>query len=158
MPNLPRHLFSPLTLMLLLCMGGNALAERLAVEGVDQTVMLSQQDLLKLGPASVTTTTPWTDGESTYRGATLEQVLALAGINGGRVSARALNGYSVNIPVEAAVAAGALVAVSADGELMRVRDKGPFWIVFPWSQQPDLVNREVRAWAIWQLTQISQTP
>lgn len=157
MLNLHRTHLAQLTLMLLLGFCATALAETLEVRGTEKTVTLHQEDLLALGPESLVTTTPWTDGASTYRGATLEQVLAMAGIEGGRIAARALDGYSVDIPVEAAVEAGALIAVSVDGELMRVKDKGPFWIVFPWSQQPDLVNREVRAWAIWQLTQISQT-
>ena len=37
---------------------------------------------------------------------------------------------------------------------MRVRDKGPLWIVFPWSEHPELVTERIRTWAVWQLTRL----
>lgn len=127
------------------------LAETLRITGPDGTRTFTQESLLALGAEQLHTKTPWTDGDMTFEGVPLDRVLAEVGIEGGQVAAEALNGYSVDIPVAAAVDAGAFLAVHLNGAPMRVKDKGPYWIVFPWSTNPDLNNRDVRAWSIWQL-------
>lgn len=132
-----------------------AWAEPLLISGPNGEVTLSQEDILAMSDQQVVTQTPWTDGTLTFRGAPLEAVLALAGIDGGWVNARGLNNYSVNVPVDQAVAAKAFLAVHMNGELMRIKDKGPFWIVFPWDEHPELLTREIRAWSVWQLQALS---
>lgn len=114
-------------------------------------------ELLELNPAELITETPWTDDVQHFEGVYLADLLNLVGIESGLLAATALNGYSVDLPVEDALQAGAFIAVKANGEFMRVRDKGPFWIVFPWSEQSELETRTVRAWAIWQLVELSQS-
>lgn len=132
-----------------------AWAEPLLITGPDGEVSFSQEDILALSDQEVVTETPWTDGSLTFRGAPLSAVLAEAGIDQGWVNARGLNNYSVNLPVSQVLAAHAFLAVHMNGELMRIKDKGPFWIVFPWSDHPDLLTREVRAWSVWQLQALS---
>jgi len=141
-------------LFLLMWPAAHALAETLEVSGPNGTHSFTQASLLELGGDQLITQTPWTDGQLTFSGVPLKQVLAEAGIEVGQVSAEALNGYSVDIPVAAAVEAGAFVASHLDGKPMRVKDKGPYWIIFPWSSNADLDNREVRAWSIWQLKRL----
>lgn len=147
-----------LTATALVTLPALTLAENLVVEGPDKQVTLSQQALLALDHDPLTTETPWTDGELRFDGAPLAAVLALADIDSGQLVAQALNGYSVDIPVSAALDSEAFIAVRINGEIMRVKDKGPFWIVFPWSEKPGLLNREVRAWSIWQLTALKAAP
>lgn len=132
-----------------------AWAEPLLIHGPSGEVSLSQEDILAMSDQQMVTQTPWTDGTLTFRGAPLEAVLALAGIDDGWVNARGLNNYSVNVPVDQALAARAFLAVHMNGELMRIKDKGPFWIVFPWDEHPELLTREIRAWSVWQLQALS---
>lgn len=132
-----------------------AWAEPLLITGPDGEFSFSQQDILALSDQEVVTETPWTDGTLTFRGAPLAAVLAEVGIEQGWVNARGLNNYSINLPVNQVLAAHAFLAVHMNGELMRIKDKGPFWIVFPWSEHPDLLTRDVRAWSVWQLQALS---
>lgn len=154
----PRSQFRRLLLSIMtVCFSLGALADTLRVQGPTREVVLTQQEVLALGEKSLTTMTPWTEGEHTFEGASLASVLALAGIDDGRVIATGLDDYISEIPIAAAFEAGAYVAVSKDGELMQIREKGPFWIIFPWSEHPELVNREIRNWAVWHLARLKVT-
>lgn len=154
----PYSLIRPLLLLIVTaCLSLGALADTLTIQGPDREVVLTQQEVLALGEKPLTTTTPWTEGEHIFEGASLASVLALAGIEEGKVVATALDGYTFEVPLAAAFDAGAYVAVSQDGELMQVREKGPFWIIFPWSERPELVNREIRNWAVWHLARLKVT-
>ena len=63
----------------------------------------------------------------------------------------ALNDYQVEIPVSDFREAGLLIAYKRNGATMRIRDNGPLWIVFPFSQNEELLNRAYLARSIWQL-------
>ncbi|MEX2366227.1 MAG: molybdopterin-dependent oxidoreductase [Pseudohongiellaceae bacterium] len=130
-------------------------AEPLLITGPDGEFSFSQQDILAMSDQEVITETPWTDGTMTFRGASLAAVLSEVGIEQGWVNARGLNNYAVNLPIEQVFAAKAFLAVHMNGELMRIKDKGPFWIIFPWDEHPDLLTREIRSWSVWQLQALS---
>lgn len=66
----------------------------------------------------------------------------------------ALNDYSAVLPIADSVASGAMVAYRLDGKLMRIRDKGPLWIVFPYDTDSHLVTDEYLNRSIWQLKEI----
>lgn len=154
----PTHPFPALALLasLILSIAPKALAQELTLSYPEGSLTFTAAELLELSPAELRTDTPWTDEEQHFEGVLLADLLKHAGIESGQLAATALNGYSVDLPVEEAINAGAFIAVKANGEFMRVRDKGPFWIVFPWSKQSELENRTVRAWAIWQLVELAQ--
>jgi len=38
---------------------------------------------------------------------------------------------------------------------MPVRKKGPMWVVFPWSDHPEIANEVYYARSIWQLKRIA---
>lgn len=133
---------------------GQAYAYDLVVSSHTRSVRYTQAELLALETSTLETTTPWTDGIQRFEGARLETVLENADVDAEQLLASALNGYSVVISVATAIKEGAYIAVQVDGEPMRVRDKGPFWLVFPWAERPELLNREVRSWSIWQLQRL----
>ena len=41
-----------------------------------------------------------------------------------------------------------------DGEELRVRDKGPLWIVYPRDDFPELDNRLIRSRWVWQVKEL----
>jgi hypothetical protein len=47
-----------------------------------------------------------------------------------------------------------LFALQRDGRPFSVRERGPVWVVYPWSQHPELDDRLHRQRSIWQLTEI----
>jgi len=133
---------------------GQAFAYDLVVGTGANSMHYTQADLLRLDTTSLETTTPWTDGLIVFEGARLETVLEASDIDAEQLLASALNGYSVVISVATAIEEGALIAVQANGEPMRVRDKGPFWLVFPCTDRTELLNREMRSWSVWQLQRL----
>ena len=47
-----------------------------------------------------------------------------------------------------------LLAYRMNGELMRVRDKGPLWIVYPQDQFPELRSKEIQSKWVWQIKEL----
>ncbi len=127
----------------------------LTIKTANNEYKLSQDELKELTGSSLTTVTPWTDQPNVYSGISLADLLAHYQISATTAKARALNDYQVEINLHQALSAGAFIVSHVDGEPMKVRNKGPFWIIFPWSRQPDLIERKYQDWSIWQMIEIS---
>jgi hypothetical protein len=63
----------------------------------------------------------------------------------------ALNEYQQTIPISDFASYDVLLAFRMNGRPMRLRDKGPIWIVYPWSDHPELDDFLTRAKSVWQL-------
>ena len=126
----------------------------LRLENADrrEILSLSLDSMKSLGWETLETNTPWSPNLTVFGGVPLADLLAHAGIRSARVLAIALNDYQAEINVEDAVKWEAFVACEADGQPMSVREKGPCWIVFPWSQHLELNNGDVQAISVWQLS------
>ncbi len=113
------------------------------------------QDLSALHAVTFTTTTIWTEGEQTFTGVPLQELVSELGVADGTIVAHAINDYSVTIPVNEALAEGPIVAYLMNGEPMSVREKGPLWIVYPYSSSPEFQNEVIYSRSIWQLNRIT---
>lgn len=126
----------------------------LTVRSAGAAQTFSVADLEKLATVEVTTTTPWTEGPQTFRGVPATALIAATGLDGAKtVRAVALNDYAVEIPVADFAAHEVIVAIYHNGQRMRVRDKGPLWIVYP-AGASDHAAPEIRDRMIWQLKEI----
>ena len=97
------------------------------------------------------TLTPWTTQVHRYRGVLLRDLLDRVGAEGERVRATALNQYHADLPPGVAGSYPLLLATHRDGEPMRVRDKGPIWILLPLSDHPELNLKQHHEMMVWQL-------
>ena len=113
--------------------------------------------LLASGSDELRTPTPFTEGESTYSGVLLSRLLDLVGAVGTQLESRALNDYEVAIPVAEVRDYPVLLALDRDGQPLSVRERGPLWVIYPWSRYPELDDRVHRQRSIWQLTTIEVT-
>ncbi|MGX9963562.1 molybdopterin-dependent oxidoreductase [Roseomonas sp. F4] len=108
-----------------------------------------------LGTESLTTRSPWTGTEILrFTGVPLAVLLRAVGAQGDLLRATALNDYSVNVPRADADRHGAFLATRQDGVPIRIRDRGPIWLVYPWTDRPELDIAIFRDRAIWQLRHI----
>lgn len=98
----------------------------------------------------IRTTTPWTDGVTTFEGFALNDLLDAVGATGTELNAIALNDYATVIPKSDADL-GVMVAYKVNGEYISVREKGPLWVIYPFDQQPDLKTETNYGRSIWQL-------
>jgi len=110
--------------------------------------------LLALPQQEIATSTDWTDGVPAFRGPLLRDVLAAAGAQGQSLRAIALNDYSAIIPRTDAERYDIVLAMEMDGKRLRVRDKGPLWIVYPRDRHPELRDEATTARWVWQLKAI----
>jgi hypothetical protein len=125
----------------------------LQVSGAE-TLTFSLEDLDALAQITITTTTIWTEGEVTFTGPSLRDVLDAAGIEAQNLSLRALNDYAIEMPAPAVGAAYPIIATRQNGAVMSVREKGPFWIIFPYDSDAAFQNERTYSQSIWQLDRI----
>lgn len=124
----------------------------------DNIMRYDLEMLEALGLHEITTDTPWTDGPVTFRGVLARDLLADVGATGTQIEAIALNDYSVEIPVMDFDSYGVILALQKDGEYLTVRDRGPLWVIYPWSDVTDLQNELYYSRSIWQLRAIDVRP
>ena len=113
--------------------------------------LFDRQMLESLPQETVATVTPWTDGQTTFTGPLVRAVLKLVGAGGKQVEAVALNDYGVVIPTVDFEDYRVILAMLMNGKPMGVRDKGPLWVIYPWSEHPELQTDVVHGRSIWQL-------
>ena len=79
-------------------------------------------------------------------------------VGGQRLIAVALNDYRCEIPAEDARQFDVVLARLQDGEPMRVRDKGPLFIVYPYDTDARLRSDRYYARSAWQLRSLIVQP
>lgn len=120
-----------------------------AVAGGRVSFDLAALDALE--QARIVTTTPWTQGTTTFEGVTGPALLKAIGATGKTIKARALNDYTVEIPVEDFLTKGVIIATRVNGERIPVRTNGPLWVMYPFDSDPALKTKTFTYRAIWQL-------
>lgn len=119
-----------------------------------EQVDFDMDQLAALPQHSFTTHTPWDKQERQFSGPLLRDVLAAAGAHGETLLAIALNDYKVNIPVADARRYDVIIARTVDSQAMRVRDRGPLFIVYPYDTDAQLRRDLYFARSAWQLRRI----
>jgi hypothetical protein len=117
-------------------------------------VRLDRSLLLAGGTDELRTATPFTDGVSNFSGVFASRLLDRLGAGGTRLLTRALNDYAVTIPIDEVLAYPVLLACDQNGRALSVRERGPIWLIYPFSDYPELDDRVHRQRSIWQLTNI----
>ena len=124
---------------------------RIAQHNAPQTYRWSMAMLEALPQHSFTTMTPWAAQPLQFSGPLLRDVLQAVGAHGQRLVARALNDYSVQIPVQDAMAYDMVVATRMNGQPMSVRQRGPLFVVYPFDSKAELKSSTYIERSIWQL-------
>lgn len=122
-----------------------------------QDAALFDRDMLEaLEWVEVTTYTSFTEGPQVFSGPTLASLLDLLGVASGTLRATAVNDYSVEIPVADAALHGVILAMDHNGRRMRLRDKGPIWVVYPLTKA-EARKKPFDGEMIWQLVRLDVT-
>lgn len=107
--------------------------------------------LEKLPQHSFSTQTPWYPSAVSFTGPLLRDVLAAVGAKGANITAVALNDYKTEIPVDDATRHDVIIARLMNNRPMRVREKGPLFIVYPFDAKAELRSELYYNRAAWQL-------
>jgi len=107
--------------------------------------------LAALPQHTLITTSPWHHRPTRFTGPLLRDVLAGVGASGRKVNATALNNYQIEIPIEDLQKYSVVLVRLVDGQPVRIRDKGPLLIMYPFDQTSTLRTQVFYGRAIWQL-------
>ena len=110
--------------------------------------------LEKLGVVSFETTSPWYNGRTKFEGVPMNKLMEYVGAKGTNVNVIALNDYSTVIPLSDFKKYNAILALKVNGEYMRIRDKGPSFIVYPYDSLPELNNQIYYSRSAWQVSKM----
>ena len=127
---------------------------RIAQHNAPQQYRWSMAMLEALPQHSFSTLTPWAQQPLQFSGPLLRDVLQTVGAQGQQLVARALNDYSVQIPVQDALAYDMVVATRMNGQPMSVRQRGPLFVVYPFDSKTELKSPTYIERSIWQLRAI----
>jgi hypothetical protein len=118
-------------------------------------VQFDMDQLEQLPRQTVTTENPWQDGAATYEGVLLRDLAAHVGARGRVLSIAALNDYSADIDIADTQTIDVILAYKRDGQYMPVREKGPLFVIFPFSGQslPEIDKRYAQS--VWQVSRIT---
>ena len=127
----------------------------LSISSGDSTIEMVLSDLDQMPQETFATATNWTEGDVTFSGVPLSHVLKEAGVAGATLRMVALNDYAVEMPMDEIGDIYPIVATRMHSEPMKVRDKGPYWIVYPYDSDPEFQTETTYARSIWQLKSLS---
>ncbi|OSQ40948.1 hypothetical protein TMES_01660 [Thalassospira mesophila] len=140
--------------------GGAAQAhnELTVINAAGSKTVLFYKDLVKLPVTEIETNTPWTAGKHVFKGVLFADLFKKFGITEEEVLVSALNDYSVTIPVSELTENGAILAYQLDGKTMSIREKGPYWVIFPFDRDPSFQTDRYWSYAVWQVKLIDAQP
>ncbi|MGL4926089.1 MAG: molybdopterin-dependent oxidoreductase [Plesiomonas shigelloides] len=101
---------------------------------------------------TITTTTPWYEGEKTFEGPLIKDVLAAVKASGKTLTFTALNDYESTLPVSDLAKYNVILARKIDGKMLSVRDKGPLFVIYPFDANPELKTKSYYSRCAWQVT------
>ncbi|MFU0920657.1 molybdopterin-dependent oxidoreductase [Kluyvera sichuanensis] len=123
-------------------------------KNADGKAVFDLASLEKLGTVTFQTTTPWYNGRTTFTGIPLQKLMDYVGAKGSVVKVTALNDYTTIIPLSDFKKYNVILAVKVNGEYMRIRDKGPLFIVYPYDSIPELNNQVYYSRSAWQVSRM----
>ncbi|WP_414470831.1 oxidoreductase [Microvirga sp. M2] len=118
-----------------------------------QEARFDREMLEALGAASITTFSTMSATRQLFEGVSLRSALERVGASGTSIVASAHNSYKITIPVED-LKYEPIIAMRVDGQVLKLRDKGPLWIVYPRDAHPALQTSIYDARWIWQLNKL----
>lgn len=112
-------------------------------------------DMLDRLPKAVTETeTPWYPSKTRFEGPLAAEILKSVDCRGQTLKVTALNGYTVEIPVDDFRRWPVILATHVNGKPISVREKGPIFVVYPFDRDRSLYNEIYFGRSIWQVQSI----
>lgn len=102
----------------------------------------------------IVTANPWEKTAVTFDGVLLRDLLDHVEADGKVIGITALNDYQAEIDVQDAYAIDVMLAYKRNGAYMAVREKGPLFVVFPFTGNPELETEKRYVQSVWQVSRI----
>ena len=143
-------------LLVLITFGAQASSPLLQLALADkQVITLDEAALAVLPETEFETATPWTTGVHRYRGPTLASVLGAQGVKQARlIEAVGLNGYRQQLDLSLFAGVPLTLVRFEDDKPLTRRNKGPLWLLMPFSAYPALDVSAIHSCMVWQVVRI----
>ncbi len=118
-------------------------------------VELTEDELLAMEQFTVFTENEFVDGLAEFTGPLARDVIAL--LNASEIETlklTAVNDYAVEVPMSDILDYDVIFAMSQNGTMFSIRDKGPIWVIYPMSENVELQDRVYNDRLIWQLVKV----
>lgn len=135
----------------ILTIGGNIQVSNAESADGERVALFDLELLESLESETIKTSNPWIEGEVVYQGVRMSNLLSLVGADSQSFMAYASDDYKIEVSGVAFEKYPIILAYKQDGEYMGVRDLGPLWIIFPFSDYPELDTEYNRSVSVWQL-------
>ncbi len=127
----------------------------LRVQTTNIDFSLDLEELDAMPQTEFSTSTIWTDEIVHFSGVTLFDLLNNFDIEGTEIEFVAVNDYIATIPFAEITPEAPLIATRMNGATMSVRNKGPFWVVYPYDAAM-IYRTEVNfTRSVWQLSALN---
>lgn len=100
------------------------------------------------------TETPWHEETMTFSGPALSTLFDSVEGTGGTSRVVALNDYSADIPLDEVRKYPVILATRINGAPIPVREKGPLFVIYPFSEAPELYNEMTFSRSVWQVVSV----
>uniref|UniRef100_UPI004047AFD1 molybdopterin-dependent oxidoreductase n=1 Tax=Vibrio anguillarum TaxID=55601 RepID=UPI004047AFD1 len=136
----------------------------LFVHAASLTITLPNQDRVTYSLAqfaeilpreTFTTQLPWLPKENTFTG--FKVIDLINHLQVGQVSSvsfLAINDYAANIAIENLTRYEPIIAYHMNGDEMKIRNKGPFWLIYNLDKYPQIDNGIYYTQMVWQLEKL----
>lgn len=117
-------------------------------------VTLTRDELAKLPQRELTEQPTSFPQPMKFKGPSLTEVLKLAGATGGDITVSAADDYKVEITAADLAKFDPILAIEKDGVRMAPDDFGPFFVMWPFKEKPEIDIEAYQAKAIWTVVKI----
>lgn len=118
-----------------------------------EKIKITTNDLEKMPLNDITTSTNFTE-RSTFSGVRLSYLIKKHHISSASIRVFAWDDYSYTIPVDEILKYKVIIAFKKNGSYMPISDLGPYAIIYPRDDNPELINLDVNARTVWQIKEI----
>lgn len=85
----------------------------------------------------------------------MKKIMDTVRAKGSILNVTALNVYTTIIPIEYFQKYNVILAIKMNGKYMRVRDKGPLFIIYPYESKQELDNQFYYSRSAWQINKMN---
>ncbi|WP_284381234.1 hypothetical protein [Litoribrevibacter albus] len=126
----------------------------ITVTNADDMAIIDRDVINNLPRKSITTSSHITEVPVTYSGPLFTDLLTLLGSKGRTVVVIAWDDYLAEISVDDLDKYGVILADSENGKQLTLSDRGPLYVVFPFSDFPEIRNDLYYNKSVWQIKAI----
>ena len=119
----------------------------------EEAAEFDRNRLEALGMQSIKASYEEWPGEMSFEGPLLSDLLNSIGANGNTVSVKALDGYTVEVPMADIKKYPVVLAIKANGKFLGIGGRGPAWLIFPRNDYEELAKEDDSnfVWAVYHI-------